>query len=203
MRLIVEGLGCIRGERILFEELTFAAKPGEPLLVTGPNGAGKSSLLRLLAGLLHPAAGRIALANGDGELDVATATHLVGHLEGVKGGLTVAENLAFARALLGGEGQEIEAALATLGIARLASFPARILSAGQRRRLALARLLVARRPLWLLDEPTTALDQDGQAALAAMTRKHLSAGGLLVVASHAPLELGPVTEIRLGTGGRA
>lgn len=202
MRLTVEGLGCVRGGRRLFEGLTFAVKPGTPLLVTGPNGAGKSSLLRLLAELLPASEGRIALANDGAELPLATAVHFVGHLDAVKGGLTVAENLAFTRTLLGGGGLEIEAALAALGIAGLASFPSRVLSAGQRRRLALARLLVVRRPLWLLDEPTTALDADGQAALAAVTKKHLSADGLLVVAAHAPLELGPVTEIRLGAGGR-
>ena len=203
MRLVVDGLTCVRGERSLFEGLSFAVGPGEALLVTGPNGAGKSSLLRLLAGLLPPSAGQIRFEGDDSDLPIDAAALYVGHLDASKGALTAAENLGFARALLGGGGLTAEAALDALGLAGLASFPVRTLSAGQRRRLALARLLVAPRPLWLLDEPATALDAEGQETLAALTGKHLSAGGLVVVAAHTAFALERVIEIRLGAGGSA
>ncbi|MDO8534258.1 MAG: heme ABC exporter ATP-binding protein CcmA [Xanthobacteraceae bacterium] len=201
MRLLVEGLACVRGGRSLFQGLGFAVTAGEVLAVTGPNGAGKSSLLRLLAGLLPPAAGRIALEGGDPEQSVGTAAHFIGHLDAVKGALTVAENLGFTRALLGGGEMEAETALGLLGLERLAQFPARMLSAGQRRRLALARLLVSPRPLWLLDEPSTALDAEGQETLASLMTRHLSGGGLAVVATHSELKIERVVEIRLGLGG--
>jgi heme exporter protein A len=201
MRLVVEELACVRGGRSLFQGLGFAVAAGEVLAVTGPNGAGKSSLLRLLAGLLPPAAGRIALEGGDPEQTVGTAAHFIGHLDAVKGALTVAENLGFTRALLGGGEMEVETALGLLGLERLAQFPARMLSAGQRRRLALARLLVSPRPLWLLDEPATALDAEGQETLAGLMARHLSGGGLAVVATHSELKIERVVEIRLGLGG--
>jgi heme exporter protein A len=201
MRLVVEELACVRGGRGLFQGLGFAVAAGEVLAVTGPNGAGKSSLLRLLAGLLPPAAGRIALEGGDPERSVGTAAHFIGHLDAVKGALTVAENLGFTRALLGGGEMEVETALGLLGLERLAQFPARMLSAGQRRRLALARLLVSPRPLWLLDEPSTALDAEGQETLAGLMARHLSGGGLAVVATHSELKIERVVEIRLGLGG--
>jgi heme exporter protein A len=201
MRLVVEELACVRGGRGLFQGLGFAVAAGEVLAVTGPNGAGKSSLLRLLAGLLPPAAGRIALEGGDPERSVGTAAHFIGHLDAVKGALTVAENLDFTRALLGGGEMEVETALGLLGLGRLAQFPARMLSAGQRRRLALARLLVSPRPLWLLDEPSTALDAEGQETLAGLMARHLSGGGLAVVATHSELKIERVVEIRLGLGG--
>ncbi len=201
MRLVVEELACVRGGRSLFQGLGFAVAAGEVLAVTGPNGAGKSSLLRLLAGLLPPATGRIALEGGDPERSVGTAAHFIGHLDAVKGALTVAENLGFTRALLGGGEMEVETALGLLGLERLAQFPARMLSAGQRRRLALARLLVSPRPLWLLDEPATALDAEGQETLAGLMARHLSGGGLAVVATHSELKIERVVEIRLGLGG--
>jgi heme exporter protein A len=203
MQLVAEDLACVRGGRSLFAGLGFTVHAGEALIVTGPNGAGKSSLLRLLAGLLPPAAGRIALEGGDPERSIGTAAHFVGHLDALKGALTVAENIGFARALFGASGMEVEAALAALGLVRLAEFPARMLSAGQRRRLALARLLISPRPLWLLDEPATALDADGQETLARLMARHLSGGGLAVIATHAALKLERVVEIRLGLGGAA
>src|ERR1700694_5820854 len=161
MRLSIEGLTCRRGERVLFEGLRFAAGEADAVVVTGPNGAGKTSLIRLIAGLLPAEAGAIVLAGGPPSRE---SLHLIGHLDAVKGALTVKENLAFLRALLGGR-MAGETALEALGLAALSELPARVLSAGQKRRLALARLLVAERPLWLLDEPTASLDTDGQARL--------------------------------------
>lgn len=201
MQLVAEDLACVRGGRTLFSGLEFSVSAGEALAVTGPNGAGKSSLLRLIAGLLRPAAGRIALEGGDPECSIGTSAHFVGHLDAAKGALTAAENLEFMRALLGGAGSGGAEALAALGLDGLADVPALMFSAGQRRRLALARLLVAPRPLWLLDEPTTALDAEGQETFAALAAKHLAGGGILVAATHAPLKIAPVTEIRLGSGG--
>jgi len=201
MRLVIEDLACVRGDRRLFEGLGFAAGAGEAVIVTGPNGAGKSSLLRIMAGLLRPAGGRIVLEGGEADRSVGGLAHFVGHLDGVKGALTVLENLEFTRALFGGDRPSTDAALIRLGLATLASLPARMLSAGQKRRLALARLLVAKRPLWLLDEPTSALDADGQETFSALAAEQRSLGGIIVATTHAPLEFPGAQEIRLG--GRA
>jgi heme exporter protein A len=199
MRLIAERLGLERGGRCLFRDLGFALAGGEALVVTGPNGAGKSSLLRLIAGLLRPTEGRIGLEGGPAERTAGTAAHFVGHLDGVKAALTAAENLEFMRAILGGR-PDGTSALTTLGIARLADLPAGMFSAGQKRRLALARLLIAPRPLWLLDEPITSLDADGQAVFASLARAHLHRGGLIVAATHAPLGIDGARELMLGSG---
>ena len=202
MRLIVENLACIRSGRTLFQGLSFALAQGEALRIVGPNGAGKTSLLRLIAGLLAPAEGRIALEGAEG--GAGEAAHLVGHQDAVKGALTVEENLQFWSAVLGGGGgvglTAVEAALSMLGLSALAQFPARVLSAGQWRRLALARLLVAKRRLWLLDEPASGLDADGQKTLSRMIAEHISAGGIAVVAAHGAPEISGAREIRLGGG---
>lgn len=200
MRLVAENLACVRGGRTLFRDLAFAVGAGQALAVTGPNGAGKSSLLRLVAGLLRPAAGRLALEGGEAGQTIGARAHFVGHLDGAKAALTGAENLQFMRALLGGGGQSNAAALAAFGLEGLADVPVRMFSAGQRRRLALARLLVAPRPLWLLDEPTTALDAEGQETFASAAARHLAGGGILMAATHAPLKI-TAQEIRLGAGG--
>ena len=173
------------------------------LIVTGPNGAGKSSLLRALCGFLPLEAGGFALEGGDAERTVGEQAHYLGHADGVKGALTAGENLAFAAAMLGGRSSR-EAqrdALARVGLAHVIDFPARLLSAGQRRRVALARLLIADRPLWLLDEPATALDAAAQAALAAIMQGRLRGGGIIVAAAHAPLGLDGAQELRLGATG--
>lgn len=202
MRLIVENLACQRGGRILFQGLTFRLDAGEALRVVGPNGAGKTSLLRLIAGLLAPAHGRVALEGAEGV--TGEAAHLVGHQDAVKGALTVGENLEFWRAVLGATGgagpATVEGALSALGLTALALFPVRALSAGQRRRLALARLLVAKRRLWLLDEPASGLDADGQNTLSRMIAEHVSTGGLAVVAAHGAPEFSGAREVRLGGG---
>ena len=190
-------LTCVRAGREVFQKVRFALQGGQMLAVTGPNGAGKSSLLRLVAGLLHPAQGRVTIAGGDAELSVGEQAHYVGHQDALKPTLTVGENLAFWSRILGGTG-EVAAALARVGLGALAHLPALYLSAGQRRRLSLARLLAAQRPIWLLDEPGSALDAAGGAMLAAIMRTHLAAGGLILAAIHGPLELEATQELRLG-----
>jgi len=200
MRLSAWDLTIERGGRRVISGLSFAANEGASLIVTGPNGAGKSTLLRALCGFLPVEAGGFALEGGDPERTVGEQAHYLGHADGVKGALTAGENLGFAGAMLGGQSSRRaqEAALARVGLAHVIDFPARLLSAGQRRRAALARLLVAERPLWLLDEPATALDAAAQAALLAIMRAHLRGGGIIVAAAHAPLGLEGAQEVRLG-----
>ena len=202
MRLSASDLTIERGGRRLFAGLSFAVDQGAALVVTGPNGAGKSSLLRALCGFLPLEAGGFALEGGDAERTVGEQAHYLGHADGVKGALTAGENLAFAAAMLGGRSSR-EAqrdALARVGLAHVIDFPARLLSAGQRRRVALARLLIADRPLWLLDEPATALDAAAQAALAAIMQGRLRGGGIIVAAAHAPLGLDGAQETEAGSG---
>jgi heme exporter protein A len=205
MRLRAWDLTIERGGRRVISGLSFEAAAGAALIVTGPNGAGKTSLLRALAGFLPIEAGGFALEGGDAERTVGEQAHYLGHTDGVKAALTAGENLAFAAAMLGGDcsrAAQLEA-LAALGLAHVIDFPARLLSAGQRRRVALARLMVAKRRLWLLDEPTTALDVAAQAALAAIMQAHLKGGGILVAAVHAPLGLDGAQELRLGAATEA
>ena len=205
MRLRAWDLTIERGGRRVIDKLSFEARAGVGLIVTGPNGAGKTSLLRALAGFLPVEGGGFALDDGDNERTVGEQAHYLGHADGVKGALTAGENLAFAAAILGGDSARTAqlGALAALGLSHVIDFPARLLSAGQRRRVALARLLVAKRPLWLLDEPTTALDVAAQGALAAVMRAHVQDGGILVAAVHSPLGLDGVQEMRLGAATEA
>ena len=201
MRLVAENLTLERGGRRLVAGLSFALGAGEALIVTGPNGAGKSSLLRGLAGLIGFSAGRAGLDGGAAELTTAEQTHYLGHADSLKGALTARENLSFWAALLGGAGLSETEALRRLGLPHVADFPVRALSAGQKRRVALARLLVAARPLWLIDEPTTALDAAAQGLFAQAMREHLAGGGLIVAATHAPLGLEQAQSICLAGGG--
>lgn len=198
MRLSAENLACQRGGREIFAGLGFALSAGEALTVTGPNGSGKSSLLRLVAGLLRPAAGRIALEGGDSELTVAEQAHYLGHQDALKPALSVRENLEFWSRYLGPPGAAPETALAATGLGELADLPAAYLSAGQRRRLSLARLVCAQRPIWLLDEPASALDSLGQTRLAELMRAHLARGGLILAAAHGAIGLERSKELRLG-----
>jgi heme exporter protein A len=200
MLLRVSDLTVDRGGRRVIAGLSFDAPAGASLIVTGPNGAGKTSLLRALAGFLPVESGAFALEGGDPDLTAGEQAHYLGHAEGVKGALTAGENLAFAAAMLGGDPARPAqlAALAALGLAHAIDFPTRLLSAGQKRRVALARLLMARRPLWLLDEPTTALDVAAQAALAAIMKAHVNGGGILIAAVHGDLGLDGARELRLG-----
>ena len=184
------GLLCIRGERVVFAGLDFEVAAGGALILVGPNGSGKSSLLRLMAGLLRPAAGGMAW-NGaavSADRDAHNARlHYVGHQDAVKPVLSVAENLGFWASLRGGDAATAQRALETFGIGRLASVPGRFLSAGQKRRVNLARLLAAPAPLWLLDEPTTALDKGAIAALETAIDAHRRGGGMVVLATHAKI----------------
>jgi len=191
--LHARNLACRRGGRPVFAGLDFALPPGEALMIVGPNGAGKSSLLRLAAGLLRPAAGEIrrdgrplGRAGRGGESDIL---HL-GHADGLKPELTPREQLRLEAALRPAPPRAAPtAALAAMGGAPLADLPLRFLSAGQRRRVACARLAASRAGLWLLDEPASALDREGRARLAALMGDHLAAGGLILVASHDPLDV--------------
>jgi heme exporter protein A len=191
MRLSGVGLTCIRGGREVFSGLDFQVEAGEALAVTGRNGAGKSSLLRLVAGLLQPAKGSIALDHGGPENPpLSERTHYLGHRDPFKPSLTVHENLGFWRDFLGGEPADLDASLAAAGLGHTAHLPAVTLSAGQRRRLSIARLVAVKRPVWLLDEPTSALDADGRTMFTTLMSDHLAGGGIIVVATHEPLVLG-------------
>ncbi|MCC7346880.1 MAG: heme ABC exporter ATP-binding protein CcmA [Variibacter sp.] len=199
MQLTVTGLSCVRGGRLVLEHVAFGVPAGGALVITGPNGAGKSSLLRTLAGLVRPSAGAMRLDGGDPDLGLGEQCHYVGHLDPAKGALTVLENLRFwVRHLGGGAGMREEDALRAAGLGHLAGLPASYLSAGQRRRLSLARLLAVSRPVWLLDEPTTALDAAGQAMLGGEVRRHREGGGLVLAATHAPLGFEGAAELMLG-----
>ncbi|MBV9458273.1 MAG: heme ABC exporter ATP-binding protein CcmA [Bradyrhizobium sp.] len=187
MQLSGRGVTCVRGGREVFSGLDFEVTSGEALAVTGPNGSGKTSLLRLVAGLLMPTEGTIALQGGESELTLAEQAHYLGHRDALKPALSVAENLSFWRDFLGGEMSKVDKSLKTVGIDHAAHLPAAYLSAGQRRRLSLARLLAVGRPVWLLDEPTAALDAGGQELFSSLMREHLGRGGLIVAATHGPL----------------
>jgi len=196
MRLSASGLACVRSGRPVFAGVGFTVAAGEALLVLGRNGAGKSSLLRMIADLLRVAAGRIELAGGDPDLSLAEQAHYLGHQDPVKPALTVTENLAFWARYLGGSAAP--ETLAAVGLAALHDLPAAFLSAGQRRRLSIARLIAVRRPIWLLDEPNATLDAPAQARLAALMRDHLEGGGMIVAATHGPIGLADAQELRLG-----
>ncbi|TVR95929.1 MAG: heme ABC exporter ATP-binding protein CcmA [Rhodospirillales bacterium] len=184
-------LTCIRGERMVFRDVSFALEPGGLLLLVGANGSGKTSLLRIMAGLTPAAAGMLSW----NDLDISrepeafrSRLRYVGHLDGVKPALTVAEHLQFWSALLAADSArpiDPAPALEAFGIGHLADLPGRFLSAGQRRRLALARLLLVPAPLWLLDEPRTALDAEAVARLDAVIGEHRLRGGAVVMSSHA------------------
>jgi heme exporter protein A len=196
MEIAVHDLACRRAGRRVLASVSFTLREGDALVVTGRNGAGKSTLLAALAGLLRPDAGSIR-ATGLGERSLAESLHLVAHRDALKASLTAAENLRFAAGLLGSPGVTPAAALEAAGLPGAADLPIAYLSAGQRRRVALARLLVAHRPLWLLDEPTLALDVAGQAVLTGLMQRHLAGGGLLIAATHAPLGLPGACELSL------
>lgn len=199
MELKVQDLTCERGGRIVFRDVRFCVAGGQLMQLSGPNGSGKSSLLRVIAGLNEQAAGTIRLDGGNDELTPGQQAHYIAHQEAVKSALTVAENLAFWRDLLGG-GDTAEA-LEAFDLTRLATYPAGLLSAGQKRRLALARLVLAPRPLWLLDEPTVGLDTASLARLAAVMKGHLARGGLIIAATH--VALGREADVRVDLGAAA
>ena len=194
MRLSGRGVKCVRGGREVFSGLDFEVGSGEVLAVTGHNGSGKTSLLRLVAGLLIPADGTIALEAGEAELSLAEQAHYLGHRDALKPALSVMENLSFWRNFLGGEAADPLQSLATVGLEHAVALPAAYLSAGQLRRLSIARLLTVHRPIWLLDEPTNALDAAGQSMFAKLMSDHLARGGLIMAATHLPLGI-PTREL--------
>lgn len=196
LRLSVTNLACRRSGRLLFSGLGFSLCAGQALVVTGANGAGKSSLLAILRGRLKPAAGTVQL-EGAGERTLSETINFVGHREGLKAMLSAHENLTFARDMLGGGALSMTAALEKFDVAHLARLPVAYLSAGQRRRVALARLFVAFRPIWLLDEPTSALDAATTLLLGRLMREHLDSGGMIIAATHQPLGLDGEATLRI------
>ncbi len=198
MKLILEHVTIARGARTLLADLSVTVSGGEALVLTGANGTGKTTLLRAIAGLFTPLAGSIRLEGGQAEQDRAEQCHYVGHLNGIKSTLTTTENLSFWAGYLDpGATGRIERALRGFDLEALADIPAGYLSAGQKRRLGLARLLVAQRSVWLLDEPTVSLDQASVALVSAAVNTHVAAGGIAVAATHLPLGIADAREFRL------
>ncbi len=189
MQIVAANLSCERGGRLAFSNLDFAVAAGEFLQLTGPNGAGKSSLLRIIANLGDISSGHIELHNGDSDLTLAQQSHYIAHADAAKTALTVTENLQFWGDFLGGD--NIAGALGSLNLQTLADYPVALLSAGQKRRLALARLSLVPRKIWLLDEPSVGLDEASQGLLVGLMQQHLNAGGLIIAATHVPLGVEP------------
>ncbi len=186
--LAAHRIDCQRGGRLLFEDLSFNLAPGEGLLVTGPNGSGKTSLLRQIVGLLPLAGGTLGVTGAREDAVLPELCHYVGHANAAKSSLTVAENLTFWADFLGQGRDHLPNALAAFGLRPLADFAAGLLSAGQKRKLALSRLFAAPRPIWLLDEPQVSLDAPSLKLLDGAIGAHLAQGGIAVVASHTPLK---------------
>jgi heme exporter protein A len=198
MRLTAVDLACHRGGRDVFGGVSFSVTSGEALAITGRNGAGKSSLLRIVVGLVRITAGRLALEGGDPELTIAEQAHYLGHQDALKPSLSVGENLRFWAGFLGEKTAELDGPLAAVGLDALIDLPAAYLSAGQRRRLSIARLLAVKRPIWLLDEPMSTLDASSRRHLAGFMRVHLTEGGIVMAATHGALGIGNSLELRLG-----
>lgn len=201
MRLIAENIASERGGNELFSGISFVIGKGEGLILTGPNGAGKSTLLRILAGLLRAHEGTCRLTGDDG-LDAVDAIHILTTQNAMKDALTVRENLGFWRGFLpdhdSGTGVSPETALEAVRLLHVMDLPFGYLSTGQRRRVAIARLLVSHRPLWVVDEPTSGLDKASEALFADMAKAHLTSGGLLVAATHLPLGINGLQHLTIG-----
>jgi len=199
MRLIAEKLSGGRGGEQLFSGIDFSLGPSEALIVTGPNGSGKSTLLRTIAGLLPLDTGTLRLEGANQNwTSVAAECHYLGHLNAMKTALTVAENLQFWRRFLGEPRLPVDAALDRVGLGGIGHLPFGYLSAGQRRRAAIARLLVSHRPVWLLDEPTAGLDARSDQEFVSLTREHLAAGGIVLAATHQALGIEQAQVLVLG-----
>lgn len=196
MQLVLEHLSVARGARTIISDLNLSVAAGEAVLLTGANGSGKTTLIRTIAGLLTPSGGRMVLESAGDDRDLAQHCHYVGHVNALKANLTVAENLDFWAAYLDdGQHREknvsarLEDALHQLNLDGLADIPTAYLSAGQKRRAGLARILMAERPVWLLDEPTVSLDTASVEIVSQLINAHTARGGLAVIATHLPLAL--------------
>lgn len=199
MRLVATNLSGERGGETIFESVGFSLPAGHSLLVTGPNGSGKSTLLRVIAGLLPPAGGGVRLEGGGAEWpDLSASCHYLGHLNAMKPALTVSENLAFWRDFLGQPHLTVPEALETVGLEGIGHLPFGYLSTGQKRRIAIARLLISYRPVWLLDEPTAGLDNASERQFSELMKAHLEDGGIVIAATHLPLGLEGAEELRMG-----
>ena len=188
-RVVGVDLVSVRGGREVFRSLSFAAEAGRALVIVGPNGAGKSTLLRIVAGLVQPSAGRVAFEGAGEDVPPGALVHYIGHLDAVKPQLSVLENIRFWADWLGAGREAARRALAALALDHLADLPAAVLSAGQRRRLSLARVALAERPVWLLDEPSVALDAASRERLARLVDAHVAGGGIVMAATHEALGL--------------
>ena len=189
MRITAEDLACERGGRLVFSGVNFAVNDGAFLQLTGPNGSGKSSLLRLIAGLSDPASGRVTADGINEDVSLSQHCHYIAHADASKSALTVLENLIFWCRLLSGGDPSL--AMSAMNLTSLATYPVALLSAGQKRRLALARLSLAVRKVWLLDEPNVGLDETSQNLLVNIMRTHLKNAGIIIAATHVPLGLIP------------
>ena len=199
MRLTATALAGERGGEPVFSGVSFSLEAGQCLIVTGENGAGKSTLLRIVAGLLPPAAGVVSLEGGGEDWpDVKSASHFLGEKNAMKAPLTVAENLAFRQKFLGHSFHAVEEALEAVDLPTVAGLPFGYLSTGQRRRVAIAGLLVSYRPVWLLDEPTAGLDLGSERRFADLMRGHLDDGGIIIAATHIPLDVEGAKELEMG-----
>lgn len=209
MQLVAENLSVERGSRTIIRDLSIVVASGEAIILTGANGTGKTTLLRALAGFLPPISGLVRIDGGDNEKTVAEQAHVVGHANAVKANLTVRENVEFWGRYLGGlsgaaeEDSLVDRALDHFGLRDLAEFPVAYLSAGQKRRVGLARLLAVERPVWLLDEPTVSLDAASTKLLANAIDAHIESGGLAVIATHIPLGLSRSRQLALEPRSRA
>ncbi|RUM24874.1 heme ABC exporter ATP-binding protein CcmA [Rhizobium vallis] len=202
MHLTAENLAARRGEDLIFVNISFHLAAGEALVLTGRNGSGKSTLLRVVAGLLRPEKGTVIFRDEGSPQDrhPGEASHYLGHRNAMKNELTVVENLDFWRSFLGNPnaaGLPIEDAAEAVGLSGITHLPFGYLSAGQQRRFAFAKLLVAHRPIWILDEPTAALDASADRLLAGLIETHLAEGGIVLAATHQPLGLKNVQELKM------
>lgn len=193
----VEGLAIRRGERLLFSGLALTVRAGEAVALTGRNGAGKTSFLRAVAGLLRPESGSVRFEGAEADEARRSGLHLIGHSDGLKPGRTAWEELRFQSLWTGGTEASAREAAAAFDLERLLDLEVRRLSAGQRRRVALARLAASPRPLWLLDEPMAPLDAAQRVAFGAFMARHLAGGGMLVAAVHDPLPI-PARTVEIG-----